>query len=50
MIQKATFSSGKKNSFVQLGFFLWVTDKKSWGRIFSHVWPFYERAVSDLDP
>ncbi len=22
----------------------------SWGHIFSHVWPFYERAVSDQDP
>jgi hypothetical protein len=26
------------------------TDKKSRGRIFSHVRPFNERAVSDLDP
>jgi hypothetical protein len=24
--------------------------KQSWGRIFGHVWPFYEWAVSDLDP
>ncbi len=22
----------------------------SWGHIFSRVWPFYEWAVSDLDP
>jgi hypothetical protein len=31
----------------------WTTLKSRyefWGHIFSHVWPFYERGVSDRDP
>jgi hypothetical protein len=27
-----------------------ISDYNYWGCIFSHVWPFYEQAVSDLDP